>query len=395
MTLSFPMAFTICIGIYYVASVINSFTKGRIGAMFSVSLFFLLGFWFFLPLDIIQTAKLDQVAEITNFVILIHVGTLFNLSSFKQDWKVVVTTLAGIAGITIIMLTLGRVLFGYEYSLISIPPLAGGTFATKIVMDAAVEAGIPEMASRALLIHSFQSFFCIPLIGIGVRRVSKLLLKNYDGKQVSFSLNAVKPEGKPSLLDKKLPRQFKNPTYHLFCCCLLGLLASEISSYTSQWTNGILGSALVSILLGFLACELGILERNPLDKAEVFNFLMMAMLINMRASLGDVALSEIATKLTPVFGALILAMIGVFALAIPVGRLLGFDGATVMTFAFCVFGAYPLNYQTAMDAIEGVTNDPQQIAYLKQSIIPKVLLGGIVSVTITSVLMAGVIAGLL
>ena len=125
MTLSFASALAICVGIYYFATIINTATKGKIGTMFTVSLIFLIGFWTIIPKDIVSTSQLDKVADITNLIVLVHVGTLFKLKNLKQDWRVVVTTLSGILGITIVMLTVGRLIFGKSFSIASIPPLAG------------------------------------------------------------------------------------------------------------------------------------------------------------------------------------------------------------------------------------------------------------------------------
>ena len=122
---------------------------------------------------------------------------------------------------------------------------------------------------------------------------------------------------------------------------------------------------------------------------------MMAMLISMRSSLGSLDFYEMVKNMLWVFGALIFATLGVLLVALPIGKRLGFSTYLSMSFAFCVFGGYPLNYQTAIDAIEAVTETEEERAYLKDAIIPKVIVGGVTAVTIVSVIIAGILSGLI
>ena len=403
MTLSFASALAICVGIYYFATIINTATKGKIGTMFTVSLIFLIGFWTIIPKDIVSTSQLDKVADITNLIVLVHVGTLFKLKNLKQDWRVVVTTLSGILGITIVMLTVGRLIFGKSFSIASIPPLAGGMFATKIMMDAANAKGLVDIAVSVLLINSFQSFLCIPLIGFGVRRYSNELLVDYRKGITNNNINNINniiisqeaTTDAHTTLAQKIPAKYKNPFYYFLCVIILSIIANKIAVYTTAWTGNIINASIISILIGFLCYHFGLLEPEPLTKTGAYQFLMMAMLISMRSSLGSLDFYEMVQNMLWVFGALIFATLGVLLVALPIGKRLGFSTYLSMSFAFCVFGGYPLNYQTAIDAIEAVTETEEERAYLKDAIIPKVIVGGVTAVTIVSVIIAGILSGLI
>ena len=70
---------------YYVSSVLSIKTRARIGTMIFFSVFILIGYWTIFPKDIIQTSQIPVVAAICNLVLLINVGSSFDLDALKQD----------------------------------------------------------------------------------------------------------------------------------------------------------------------------------------------------------------------------------------------------------------------------------------------------------------------
>lgn len=98
MTFTFGWALAILVVMYYVSSVLSTKTRARIGTMIFFSVFILIGYWTIFPADIIATSQIPVVAAITNLVLLINVGSSFDLATLKQDWRVVVVTLVGCLG---------------------------------------------------------------------------------------------------------------------------------------------------------------------------------------------------------------------------------------------------------------------------------------------------------
>ena len=57
--LTFAWSFTVLVGIYYLSTVVNNLTRGRVGTAFMSFVLMLLGFWSGLfPKDIVNTSEL-------------------------------------------------------------------------------------------------------------------------------------------------------------------------------------------------------------------------------------------------------------------------------------------------------------------------------------------------
>lgn len=97
---------TVCVSML-AGEIISTRTSGRIPQMLVVSIIFLVGFWTVFPHDLHEVSGIQIMAKITLGIILIHVGSMFDLKSIVKEWKVVVTILSAIIGI--LLLSLGSV----------------------------------------------------------------------------------------------------------------------------------------------------------------------------------------------------------------------------------------------------------------------------------------------
>ena len=121
MTFSFAWALAILVVLYYISFVLSTLTRARIGTMIFFSVFILIGYWTIFPADIIATSQLTVVAAICNLVLLINVGSSFDLETLKSDWKVVVVTLVGCVGMGVLVFAAVTPLFGLDMALPATP----------------------------------------------------------------------------------------------------------------------------------------------------------------------------------------------------------------------------------------------------------------------------------
>ena len=67
----------------------------------------------------------------------------------------------------------------------------------------------------------------------------------------------------------------------------------------------------------------------------------------------------------------------------------------VLAFTMGSYAGYPLNYQVCMEVISVVAQNAEEAEYLKDHVLQKVIIGGIVSVSLASVIIAGVMVSML
>lgn len=115
----------VCV-IMFLGDLVSRKASSKVSSLIVIALCFMIGFWTVFPKGILDTSMMNSLREITMLYILLQVGARFNLQLVKKDWRVVVTTLAAVAGILVIVGVAGSLIFGRETALVAIPPLTGG-----------------------------------------------------------------------------------------------------------------------------------------------------------------------------------------------------------------------------------------------------------------------------
>jgi hypothetical protein len=115
MEMSVIVAFVVCAGFLAIGDVVSNMTRAFVPSVFVAAALFLLGFWTFVPENVDVIAGLGMpIALMSIYLLLVHVGTLFSVQELVSEWRTVATALAGIAGMVLLLLTIGRSLVGWE-----------------------------------------------------------------------------------------------------------------------------------------------------------------------------------------------------------------------------------------------------------------------------------------
>lgn len=393
MTVTFEWSLTICVGIFLLGSIVSVLTKYRIPTMLTAAALFLIGFWTVLPQDIIQVSGLKGVYDICFLVVLIHVGAMFEWEALKKDWKIAAIAVTGVLAIILFVTPAGGLIFGKNIAVCAVPPLAGGGIAGILMMDAANTKGATQAALMSMMIMTLQMFPGFLLTGMNLRKEAARRLKTGLEKS-NEKANEVQLQKQIRLIDK-VPEKYKDTTFHFFSCCLLGALAYFLGNYTSAVTGGIVNKSILAILFGILANALGIIEKRPLEKSGSYAFLMLGLNIGIMDNLKAVTPEMLVDTLIPFVGVFIIATIGIWILCPIVGKRLKFSAAFSRAIGFNCFLGYPFNHQITIESIKAVTKDPKEQKLLEDDLLPAMILSGVVSVSVVSVLVAGVFAGLL
>ena len=309
-------------------------------------------------------------------------------------------TLVGCLGMGVLVFATVTPVFGLDMAISSYPCLVGGLVATNLVNETLMNKGLEDLAVTIVLMLSMQTFVGMPVMSFGARKECERLLADYrtgkiiaaDPKQDAIAKST--PTTSKALIDR-IPAKYNTPILHLASCLFLGALASSIAKYTSSITNGLIGTAIVGIVIGILFKQLGLLAKEPLAKAGVLSFFMMAMMINMRVSFAKITPMGLVERLWPIAFCIIIGAIGVLLFAIPMGKKLGISSGLIMAITMGSYAGYPLNYQVCMEVITLLAQSPEEEEYLKDHVLQKVIIGGVVSVSLASVIIAGVMVSML
>ena len=408
MTLSFGWAFAILLAIWFIGSILGKKTGG-IGGIVGTSLFstvvLLIGFWTnILPTDIISTAELQTFNNLVSLVLAINIVSIVEPKQLKKDWRLAVAVLAGIAGMCVMVLGVGSLFYDKQVLTGVLPVLVGGIVSTNTIVEAATAKGLDEIAAICTLFFSLQSLIGLPLISIGANMESKRLLKEYratvkasalmKGNFVQERLPDAPVNQKVPLWDR-LPKKFQTSLWPLLLAVVFGAIADSVGKLLNGPTKGIFGATSMALIIGFLAVRLGMLQKAPLAKAGVNDLFMFVAVVSLRASLGKLSFERVVSYLPMLLVIFAIAGIGMLLGGFIVGKLLGYSLGMVIAFCFGCYAGYPLNYGAAMDAVYAQAKTPEEQAMLEEEMVNRVVLGGVVGVTIASVFIGNVCAALL
>lgn len=390
--------FAACCLIYLIGEFLSHLTKGYVPSLLFASFIFLFAFWAgVLPVDVTTSSGIVTVTA--NFgiaLLLTNMGTMIDLETMCREWKTVLIAFLGLGGILVAAFAVGIPLFGREYALVAAPPIAGGTIAGILVQEAANAAGRPELAGFAVLVLAFQGFVGMPIATLGMKKELARKLKAGDFDSDALPSDRLKL---PSMrIFKETPAKFKTSTMYLFKLGVVATLANIVGLMTKIPGDGpanyYLNPNIAYLLFGMLFTRLGFLEKESLQKSNAYGFCLMGLMFMLPGSLSSISPSDLLSMIVPLAGMLVFSAAGVCLIAAILGKLVGYSPYMSLSVAItCMFG-YPgtelLTNEAVREMGDGVTDE--QRARAKAYLLPKMVVGGFVTVTIASVAFASAIA---
>lgn len=393
--MNLTVAFLIVLIVLTVGEIVSMKTKAFIPSVFVSAAIFLAGFWTFFPENIVDLAGFTApVVTLAMLTLVGHMGTMLSFKEMVSQWKTVAVALGGIAGICLGTLTLGKMVFGWDMAVITTPPLTGGLVAAIIMSEAAKAKGLEAFAVLAIIVYVMQGFAGYPLTSIMLKKEGQRLLGKYrastnerKGERVEEQKEEVSKFRLFAPMDKKY-----QTTYMLYT--KLGVLM-VMAHYIDVFTGGAVSKYIVMLILGTVAAEIGFIERQPLTLANSFGFFMTALMAFIFASLSKATPAMLGQLIVPLIGIIIFGVIGMAIISIAVGKLLGYTKEMAFSVALTALYGFPPNYILTQEAVKALTEDEQEREFLMGEMLPKMLIGGFTTVTIVSVVIAGVFKNLL
>lgn len=390
MAWNFYTAFTVVMVIMALGEAVSKKSKGRIPSLLIVAICFLTGFWTIFPKDILVTSMVMSVRTITMFVILMQVGAMFSLNELKQEWRAVIITLLAVAGIVVFAGAAGTLLFDLDTALVAIPPLTGGGIATILMSDAAEAAGLTHLAMLASIIYIMQGFVGFPLTSYMLRRAGNKLLADFKNGKTDQSVTPKKVKNRGTAAPKKklydyIPEKYKAPSYYLAKLAILGLVAVLLADITG------INSSLTMIVVGVLAAHFGILEKDPLKKANSFGILMLCLTASFMRYFADATPQQVFSLIIPVAAFLAFASFGIALFSIPVGKKFGYSWELSVAIGLNCFLGFPYNFVITNEVIASLAQTQEESDYLDSVLMPKMIIGSVVAVSMVSAVIASVL----
>ncbi|EOH93298.1 hypothetical protein UAW_02546 [Enterococcus haemoperoxidus ATCC BAA-382] len=384
------LAFTIIMLVWTVSDYISKKTKSLLSTLLIASLIFLIGFKTNLfPEDLLPSSSLLALGTTVVGFILVHLGTTISLKEFKQQWRTFLIGVAATLGIVAALLLVGPLFEDQSYAIAAIGAISGGTISIIMVQDAAIAAGLLSVAVLPVLISAFQGLIGFPLTSLILRKEANRLHQEYQENPDAFA-KAEKVEEKEQK-KTRLPELFHTTAGTLFVVGVTVLLAT----FVNNLTNGMINTFILCLLFGIALRELNIFKPNILNGIDAYGLMMLAILIIIFGPLATISIHDLIELILPLTLSFLVGVTGNVLFAAIAGKFLGYSLSMSIAIGLTSLYGFPGTMILSQEAAKSINGTPEEIALIEGQILPKMVIAGFSTVTITSVFITGILVNLI
>lgn len=398
------LAVFIILLIFGLGDMVATKTRAIVSMLFFSSVLFLAGFWTkVLPNTMFDDSTLLLVSGVLVSMLLVHMGTTIKLRDFADQWKTVI-----IAGIACIAISLGIYFIGglivadKNYVVVGAPILSGGVVAT-ITMQTAVEGHSVELGVFAALVMVVQGFVGYPVCSLCLKseakRVRSLVESGQELKGVTAKI--VTDAAPKKRLIPYIPDKYNGPNIMMAKVAFFAFLATITANAINGWiastfeTAFSISALIFALIYGIIAKELGFIEENPMKRAGADGFMLVVVTLSIFTNLAQSTPDMVAGMLWPLLVVVVTGSVTFLIISTLVGKIFGVSWQMSCAIgSTCLFG-FPGTYIVTNEVVNATAANDEEKQLMLDHMMPKMLIAGMVSVSITSVLIAGYMENLL
>ena len=394
---NFVLAFVICAAAYIIGEVVSTVTKAWIPSVFVTAIVMLVGYWTVFPHELVSDSKLIPFGSTLGIYLLItHMGTVISLKQLKAQWKTIVVCLSGLAGMCVLAWFICPLFMDKTLVIAGLPPLTGGIIAATTMQTAAANAGLEVAAVFAITMYCVQGFAGYPITAVCLQVEGKRLLKEFrDGGSVPVAL-AENPMAMVDEPDRKtlippVPKKFDSAVVTLIKLGIVAWFATLLGGVSFPFIGKISG-AIWALVLGVIFTTLGFLDRNSLNKANSYGIVMFALMMYVFDGLKDCTPEMLVSIIVPM---IVLIVIGVFGMAVAsfvIAKVLKMSFPLAFANGLTALYGFPCDAIITESTCKSLAQTDDEFNFLMSKMFPSMIVGGFVTVTITSVFIAGAFA---
>ena len=383
------LAAAIIFVVFAVGDMISAKTKAIVSMLLVASVVFLLGFWAgIFPTTMFADSTLLSMAGLLVTLLLVHLGTTIKLRDFGAQWRTVIISAVACIAISVAVFFIGQLIIDRGFALVGAPILSGGVVATLQMQSMAQDAGREELAVFATLVMCAQGFVGYPVASLCLKSEAKRIKAKLNSGELSASdLEASKAaEGSHKKLIPPLPAALNTPNAILAKVVLVALLSVTVSGLFHDAVNKLVWC----LIFGVLCKEIGFLDENALGKANATGIVMPIITLSIFTNLASATPQMVGSMIVPLLVVIVIGSIAFSVVSILVGKIFGYSWQMSMAIgSSCLFG-FPGTVIISNEVSESTGTTAEEKAFINEQVMPKMLVAGMVTVSITSVLVAGV-----
>ena len=375
--------------VFAVGDMISAKTKAIVSMLLVASVVFLVGFWTgVFPTTLFADSTLLSMAGLLVTMLLVHLGTTIKLRDFGAQWRTVIIAAVACIAISAAVYFIGQLIIDRGFALVGAPILSGGVVATLQMQEMAQNADLPQLAVFATLVMCAQGFVGYPVASLCLKSEAKRIKAQLDAGELSVASQDAEKAAAASRkkLIPALPAKYNTSNAIIAKVILVALLSTFVSGLFHDAVNKLVWC----LVFGVLCKELGFLDEDALGKAHATGIVMPIITLSIFTNLASATPEMVVSMVVPLLVVIVIGTVCFAAVSILVGKLFHYSWQmSVAIGSSCLFG-FPGTVIISNEVSESTGTTPEEKAFINAQIMPKMLVAGMVTVSITSVLIAGV-----
>lgn len=387
---------------YVIGEWVADISKAWIPSVLVTAILFLIGYWTVFPATLNDDTGLASFASTIGVLMFItHIGTVISLKQLIEQWKTVVVCLVGLAGMVALCWFICPLIMEKTLVIAGLPPLTGGIVAALTMQKAATAAGLKEAAVFAIAMYSVQGLAGYPITALCLHAEGKRLIKKWRSgtlnlseaeiaKMKTIGLSTIGDDSDIKKLIPPIPDKFNTPVLIIGKVALSVWLSSLVGQLIPQIPT-IVWCLIISVIL----TRLGFLDTSSLSRANTYTIFMFAAMLSVFSGLKDCTPHMLKTLIGPMLIMIIIGVVGMAIAAFVIAKIFKMSFPLALANGLTALYGFPCDAIITESTCNSLTEDPDERGYLMSKMFPSMVVGGFVTVTITSVIFAGYFAQLL
>lgn len=387
---------------YVIGEWVSDISKAWVPSVLVTAILFLIGYWTVFPKTLNDDTGLAAFASTIGVLMFItHIGTVISLKQLIEQWKTVVICLVGLVGMVVLCWFICPLIIDKTLVIAGLPPLTGGIVAALTMQNAATAAGLKEAAVFAIAMYSVQGLAGYPITALCLHAEGKRLIKEWRSgelnlteaeiaKMKTIGLSTIGDDSDVKKLLPPIPDKYNTPVL------IIGKVALSV------WISSLVGQLIPQIptivwclIISVILTRIGFLDTSSLSRANTYTIFMFAAMLSVFSGLKDCTPHMLKTLIGPMLLMIIIGVIGMAIAAFVIAKIFKMSFPLALANGLTALYGFPCDAIITESTCNSLTEDPDERGYLMSKMFPSMVVGGFVTVTITSVIFAGYFAQLL
>lgn len=336
------------------------------------------------PDDILEKSQFAALGAILIGPAIVHMGTLIPFSLLRSQLKAVLIALGGIIVSGVIILIIISIVFDYATAVAGVGPLSGGVIALIITTEELAAIGRSSLVVIPALIVAFQGVLGMPIALNFMRKYALKMQKQLD-TGTFIPMSSSMKQGEEATSNQPISPLKTSLTLKLFYVFLgagLGVFLGEITPiHYSLWC----------LAIGVIGLKSGIFESRSLEKANSFSITMVAIIFVVIGTMADVTPEEVLQNLPSILTILLIGTIGIMLGGYLMSKVVKWDPLKGMPVALTALFGFPGDYILCEEVSRSVARNKEEEKLIFNELLAPMLIGGFTTVTVASVIIAGLL----